>query len=181
MPKSSSIFANAAARLIPECDFATSTISSNIVSGTPFNSRVTVTATYALWLGEVHASVWKFRAPSCSYKKKVCDDLICCRLLTYLKYFSYPLSTPHKDLFHIAWDGSGWRDIVPRATGLHEALEASILDNAKWSHVFSNPTDDLRPFIGLASFIRRIQEVGGLTWSRSLCVVYVSTSLLPVP
>ena len=88
--------------------------------------------------------------------------------MTYLKHFSYPLSTPYKDLFDIAWNSSRWWDIVSRATGLHEALKASILHNSKRSHVFGNPTDNLRPVIGLASFIWRIR------WdslSLSLCML----------
>ena len=66
IPKSSRIFANAAARFNPECDFATSTRSRSIHKGMPLFSRWTVTATKALWLGDVHALVAKFSAPSCS-------------------------------------------------------------------------------------------------------------------
>jgi hypothetical protein len=66
IPNSSRIFANAAARLTPECERATSTISRSIEMGTPLFSKCTVTATYALWFGEVHASVAKLRSPTCS-------------------------------------------------------------------------------------------------------------------
>ena len=48
IPKSSRIFAKAAARFIPVCDCATSTRSSNIETGTPRSSKWIVTATYAL-------------------------------------------------------------------------------------------------------------------------------------
>ena len=46
--KLSRIFANAAAKLNPKCDCATSTISSNIVTGTLLSLKWTETAMYAL-------------------------------------------------------------------------------------------------------------------------------------
>ena len=66
MPNSFRMRAKATARFSPECDLATSTISSNMQIGTPLFSKWTVTATKALWLGEVHASVAKLKAPLCS-------------------------------------------------------------------------------------------------------------------
>jgi hypothetical protein len=100
---------------------------------------------------------------------------------TNLKHFSYPPLTPHKDLFDIAWHGSRWRDIIPRATGLHQALEASIFYNIKWPHIFSNPMDNLCPVIQLEGFLQVISDWVRLTWSRSWYAVYVSRSLLPSP
>jgi hypothetical protein len=82
IPNSCRIFANAVAKLSPEWDYrmgpsmngnfeswyahtcATSTISNTRHSGVPFRSRWTVSATNALWFGEVHASVAKFSSPS---------------------------------------------------------------------------------------------------------------------
>src|SRR5882724_958130 len=58
--------ANAAARLTPECDIATSTILRIMHIGTPLFSKWTVTAMNALWFGDVHTSVAKLSALSCS-------------------------------------------------------------------------------------------------------------------
>jgi hypothetical protein len=52
------------ARLCPVCEHAHSMMSSRRVWGTAFVSRCTVTAMNARPLGEVHASVAKFKAPS---------------------------------------------------------------------------------------------------------------------
>jgi hypothetical protein len=68
MPNTSTIWAKTAARFAPEWDFATSTISSNIQVDMPLLLEWTVTATKALWLGEVHASVAKLKAPLCSLR-----------------------------------------------------------------------------------------------------------------
>lgn len=57
---------NASAKLEPICDAATSTISKTIESGLLACSRCTITVTYALWFGDVQASVMKFRWPSYS-------------------------------------------------------------------------------------------------------------------
>lgn len=67
IPNSLSIRANAAARFAPKCDMATSTTSSSRHIDTPSCSKCTVTATNALWFGEVHTSVAKLSAPSCSW------------------------------------------------------------------------------------------------------------------
>ena len=64
---SSRIFANASARLTPEWDVATSTRSNSIEIDAPSCSKWTIMATYALWFGDVQASVAKFNAPSYSY------------------------------------------------------------------------------------------------------------------
>lgn len=42
-------------------------MSRSIETGAPLFSKWMVTATYALWFGEVHASVAKLRAPTCSF------------------------------------------------------------------------------------------------------------------
>lgn len=42
-------------------------MSRSMETGFPIFSKWTVTATYALWFGDVHASVAKLRAPVCSY------------------------------------------------------------------------------------------------------------------
>ena len=42
-------------------------MSRSIETGTTLFSKWMVTATYALWFGEVHASVAKLRAPTCSF------------------------------------------------------------------------------------------------------------------
>lgn len=68
MLNSSRTWANATAKLTPKCDFATSTRSRSMEMGTPSCSKWTVIATYALWLGEVHASVAKLRVLSFSYR-----------------------------------------------------------------------------------------------------------------
>ena len=66
IPKSSRIPANTIAKLKPECKHRTSRRSKSIEIGTPVFSKCTVTATYSLWFGEVHASVVKFIEPLCS-------------------------------------------------------------------------------------------------------------------
>ena len=63
-----SVVANTSARLMPECDFATSTRSSSMEIGVLSCSKWTVNATNALWFGDVHASVAKFRLPLYSWK-----------------------------------------------------------------------------------------------------------------
>ena len=67
IPNLSRIVAKADARFNPECDLATSTRSRSIDTGTPPCSKWTVTATYGLWFGDVHASVAKLRVPLCSW------------------------------------------------------------------------------------------------------------------
>jgi hypothetical protein len=67
IPKSFRTLANLDARLGPVCERAHSTMSSSIDSAFPCISRCTVTAMYARPLGEVHASVAKFRQPSSAF------------------------------------------------------------------------------------------------------------------
>ena len=66
IPKSSRILVNAAAKLRPECERVSSMMSRSIAIGTPSFSKWTITAMYALWLEDVHASIAKFSAPVCS-------------------------------------------------------------------------------------------------------------------
>ena len=66
--KSSRTLTNASARFKPVCcDLGTLTMLRSITSGLPLCLRCTVMATYALWFGEVHASVAKLNFPSYSY------------------------------------------------------------------------------------------------------------------
>jgi hypothetical protein len=71
IPKSSRTFANATAKLTPECDSATSTKSNRIHIGSPLFSKWVVIAMNALWLGDVHASVAKLSAPLCSFEVSI--------------------------------------------------------------------------------------------------------------
>jgi hypothetical protein len=66
MPYSSRISANAIARFSPECDLATSTISSSMQMGSPLCSKWTDTATNGQLFGDVQASVAKLSFPSYS-------------------------------------------------------------------------------------------------------------------
>src|SRR5216684_203165 len=62
--KSSRTFANIAARLFPVCKHAHSMMSRRRVLATPFTSKCMVIAINAWPLGDIHASVMKFRLPS---------------------------------------------------------------------------------------------------------------------
>ena len=76
MPNSSRTWANIAAKLTPKCNFATSTRSRSMEMGMPWCPKWTVISMYALWLGNVHASVAKLRVPLFSYK-------VCCQAVYF--------------------------------------------------------------------------------------------------
>ena len=118
IPKSSSILANAAARLNPECDRATSTTSSSIPTGIPSTSKWTETATYALRLGDVHASVVKLRSPSCSCQGLSRFTLLYQRV-SDLKHISDALPNTHKHILNITRNSFGRRYVIIRASCFH--------------------------------------------------------------
>jgi hypothetical protein len=164
MPNSSRIRANAAARFTPECDWATSTRSSKRQMGSPFCSKWTVTATYALWFGDVHASVPKLKAPSCSWLQYVN-----CRRWqewkAYLEDFSDSTTSPCEHLPNVTRNSRRRRYVISRSPCLHQALKSPIIYNREWPHALRYPTDNLCPGFGFVVWAMRI---GNLSFSLPL-------------
>jgi hypothetical protein len=146
IPNSSRIFANVAARLRPECEHATSTISRSIEIGTPSFSKWTETATYALLLEDVQALVAKFNAPLWSYGSlQVSKPKLYPSTIMYLQHLSHTLPYTEEHLLDITGNGLRGRYVVFRPSCLHQLLKTTVLDNFEGSFAFGYPTDDLSP------------------------------------
>ena len=172
MPKSSRIFANATARLTPVCEQATSTTSSSRLMGTPFCSKCTVTATNALWFGDVQASVPKCNAPSWSCQRCVYHNNPIS--YTYLKHFSNALACFLEDVLHVPAHCSARWDLVCRSSRFHQLLEPAILNDAKRTLALWDPLHDLGTIDYTVNRATRAKEEGP-TVPLLLCVDDVSS------
>ena len=133
--------------------FATLPTSKTRHSGVPFCSRWTVSATNALWFGEVHASVAKFNSPSyvCSPLSPLWREAR--ELFTYPQHVSNSLACACKNHLNITRYCPRWRYVILWASCFHQRLKTTIIYNVEGLSTLCNPADDFSP---KTSMLRRV-------------------------
>lgn len=113
--------------------------------GLPSFSKWTVIAVYALWLGDVQASVAKLSAPTCSFfylyyfiDEHAGDG-------AHLQHLCDMFANSYEDIPGIFGYSLRRRDRVFRPTGLHEVAKATVRNYFERAFTFCYPPNNFSP------------------------------------
>jgi hypothetical protein len=71
-----------------------------------------------------------------------------------LHHLHHPLSNILEHQLNITRDSWGWRYVVLGPTGLHQALETSIIDYLEWLQTLRDPTNNFSPSLPHLLYMR---------------------------